>query len=126
MSWLPKRCVVVPVDFSEQTFAAVKLALDLVEETSGVHVIHVLPPMSAMDPGMIWDAVDDEQRCRHAEQALETRLSDPQFDHVETHVAVGDPGQEIIEFAEEQRGHVLYRVPAANKEAPRRNSQAQR
>ena len=43
MSWLPKRSVVVPVDFSEQSLKTVDMALGLVEDTSQVHVVHVLP-----------------------------------------------------------------------------------
>jgi len=43
MSWLPKQSIVTPVDFSEQSLTAVELALGLVEDTSELHVIHVLP-----------------------------------------------------------------------------------
>src|SRR2546426_885741 len=93
MSWLPKRDVIVPVDFSDQSIKAVDLALGLVEETSGVHVVHVLPAISYVEPGVVWTAVDDDARRHHAELALKERLAGPQYEKLQLHVAIGDPGQ---------------------------------
>ena len=41
MSWCPKKCVIVPVDFSPASDNAVRTALSLVEKPQHVHVIHV-------------------------------------------------------------------------------------
>src|SRR5688500_8257835 len=101
MSWLPKRCVVVPVDFSEQSLAAVDLALGLVEETSQVHVIHVLAPITYLEPGVTWTTVDDEARCHHGVLALRERLNAPKYEKVQFKAAVGDPGHGIADFAQE-------------------------
>ena len=70
MSWLPKKCVVVPVDFSDESLAAIDVALQLVAEPAGLQVIHVLPELNVAEPGVIWDQIDNPSRCRHAEQAL--------------------------------------------------------
>ena len=43
MNWLPKQKVVVPVDFSDDSFAAVDVAMQLAATPDGVHLIHVLP-----------------------------------------------------------------------------------
>ena len=51
MSWFPKRTIVVPTDFSDDSFDAVNTALELVESPSGLHVVHVLPEPHAGDPG---------------------------------------------------------------------------
>ena len=42
MSWLPRNKVLVPVDFSEPSIAALSVAKDLVREPSGLHVVHVI------------------------------------------------------------------------------------
>jgi nucleotide-binding universal stress UspA family protein len=107
MSWLPKHCVVVPVDFSEQSIAAVDLALGLVEDTSNVHVIHVLPPISYLEPGVVWTNVDDEARCRHAEMALRERLSSPQYQKLQVKGAIGDPGHEIADYAQKAGAELI-------------------
>jgi nucleotide-binding universal stress UspA family protein len=101
MSWLPKRCVVVPVDFSEQSLNAVDLALGLVEDTSNVHVIHVLAPIAYLELEMPFPNVDDEARRRHAEMALRERLSAPQHQKLQVKGAIGDPGREISDYAQE-------------------------
>ncbi len=107
MSWLPKRSVVVPVDFSEQSLKTVDLALGLVEDTSHVHVVHVLPVVSYMEPGVVWTAVDDQARVHHAEQALKERLAEPRYEKVKLHVAIGDPGQAITELASELKADLI-------------------
>lgn len=100
MSWLPKNSMVVPIDFSEQSFAAAESALDFVEDASHLHVIHILPPLNPTEPGVIWGTVDDESRSRHVNEALRERLADPKYNGVDINVAFGDPGNEIAEYAE--------------------------
>jgi nucleotide-binding universal stress UspA family protein len=99
MSWLPKNCVVVPVDFSDQSIAALDEARQLVESPTRLHVVHVLPVLSSVEPGMIWDTIDDGARRDHAEQALRERLADPKWEGVELAVRIGDPASEIVDFA---------------------------
>ncbi len=70
MAWLPKADVVVPIDFSDESFAAIDTALDLVKTPESVHVVHVLPELSATEPGVVWGEVDDASRMDHAEDAL--------------------------------------------------------
>ena len=101
MSWLPKKNVVVPIDFSDQSIAAVELALDLVESASGVHVIHVLPHLLVAEPGVVWDTLNDDSRRNHATSAIKERLSDAMYANVCIHVVIGDPGQETTDYAQE-------------------------
>ena len=42
MSGLSKDRIVVPIDFSDESFAAIDTALEIANTPSGVHVIHVL------------------------------------------------------------------------------------
>jgi nucleotide-binding universal stress UspA family protein len=91
--------VLVPVDFSEQSFAAVDSALEIAKEPAGVFVLHVLPDLSAAAPGMVWEAVDPPSRFRHAREALQKRLGDARYHDVQLNVVIGDPGHEIVDEA---------------------------
>ena len=99
MAWLPKSNVVVPVDFSDESLAAVDTALELVESPTRVHVIHVLPHLAPTEPGVIWDTIDDASRQDHAEDALRDRLSVEKYSGIDVVVAIGNPGEEITDFA---------------------------
>ncbi|MCE9545228.1 MAG: universal stress protein [Planctomycetia bacterium] len=99
MGWLPKQNVVVPIDFSDDSLAAIDTALELVESASRVHVIHVLPVLAATEPGVIWETVDDDSRRKHVEEALRQRLSKETYGSLDVVVAIGDPGEEVSEFA---------------------------
>ena len=99
MSWLPKNGVVVPVDFSDPSIAALDEARQLVESPTRLHVVHVLPVLSSVEPGMIWDTIDDAARREHVEQALRERLADAKWEGIELAVRIGDPAPEIVDFA---------------------------
>lgn len=101
MSWLPKNKVLVPVDFSEASLKAVDVALKMVAAPSDIHLIHVLPMLAPAEPGVIWNAIDDESREKHVREALAERLADDLFAAVQFKVAIGDPGHEIADYAEE-------------------------
>jgi len=99
MKWHPQTCV-VPVDFSPESMAAVDMAVDIVGAASGVHVIHVLPILMVNEPGVVWDAIDDDERRRHAGEVLAERLADERYEGIDILVTVGDAGEEVITFAE--------------------------
>ncbi|PHS18384.1 MAG: universal stress protein UspA [Blastopirellula sp.] len=99
MNWLPKKNVVVPIDFSEQSMQAVSLALQMTEETSDIHIIHVLPPLMVAEPGVVWDEIDDQSRIKHAKEAITDELSGEQFQGVNLVVKIGDPGHAVADLA---------------------------
>lgn len=111
MSWLPKKKIVVPVDFSDQSVAAVDAAMSLVDNASSIYVIHVLPVLTDYEAGVLFNTVDDEARIRHTEQALRDRLSAAKFAGFHPQVAFGDPGYEIATYAE-QIGAELIVLPS--------------
>jgi nucleotide-binding universal stress UspA family protein len=100
MKWFQNRDLVVPIDFSDESLAAVDVALELVDKPSFVHVIHVLPLLETLSPGMVWDTVDEESRSQHAEKALKDKLAGPKFEGIHTAITFGDAGHEIADFAE--------------------------
>lgn len=106
-SWLPKQRIVIPVDFSDDSFAALDTALALVSDSSHLSLIYVLPVIDPAEPGVIWTTIDDDSRRHHAELALAERLDGTRFSDVRTHIAFGDPGHEIADFAQREQADLI-------------------
>ncbi len=107
MNWFAKKKVLVPVDFSEESFAAVDSALELVENASDVTVAYVLQDLSPMEPGELWQTVDTESRIKHAMKALRERLAGEKHKDIRLDVVIGDPGHEITELAEREGSDLI-------------------
>ncbi len=107
MPWLPKKCVAVPVDFSDDSFAALDAALEMVDSPAGVHIVYVLPILDPAEPGVIWTTVDNSSRSRHAEDAMRERLADKKYQGVSITIRFGDPGSEIAHFAQEKKAELI-------------------
>jgi nucleotide-binding universal stress UspA family protein len=99
MSWLPRKRVVVPYDFSDEAFQAISLGRQLVDGPENLYVVHVLPELTATEPGVIWATVDNASRLNHAHQAIEDKLTD--YQGVQIKISFGDPGRVITDLAEE-------------------------
>ncbi len=107
MAWFPKRTVVVPVDFSDDSLAAVDTALGMVEDPSGVHVIHVLPEASMMDPDPVWLEIDNANRSERTVEALRERLPGEKYEKIQIEIEFGDPGYRIADFAKRAGAEVI-------------------
>ena len=107
MSWLPKRRVIAPVDFSDYAIAGVDAALAMTDDPANVDVIHVLPVLSAGEPGITWDVIDDASRSAHAVESLQQQFSDPKYAGVKFAALVGDPGHEITTYAQENGADLI-------------------
>lgn len=100
MSWLPKEKVLVPIDFGDEAFAAIDVALELVAEPSGLHLLHVMPEFSPTEPILLWEAYESSVRKKHAADKIRERLTDEKYRNVHIEVVVGDAGQEIAKYAQ--------------------------
>lgn len=107
MAWLPKKTVVVPIDFSGKSVEAVTTALELVEDRSGVHAVHVVVPLGNISPGMKWGAIDDRSRREGAAAHFQQFLSEHGFEGITTEVRVGNPGLEIADYAAETAAELI-------------------
>jgi nucleotide-binding universal stress UspA family protein len=107
MSLIPRQRVVVPYDFSDESLAAIDVALDTVESPEHVSVLHVLEEISPAEPGEIWDAVDHDSRRQHAMQRLRADLADSKYKDIQIDVQFGDPGHTIADFAAEQKADLI-------------------
>lgn len=107
MAWLPRRTVVVPIDFSDDSLASLQIARDLVDDLTHLHVLHVLPIWEPNEPGVIWDAVDEQSRAQHATEALRTKIDELKLVGVQIAVHFGDPGHEIADYAQEVNAELI-------------------
>jgi nucleotide-binding universal stress UspA family protein len=107
MSWFPKKKIIVPIDFSDDSLAAVDTALALVDDPAHVLVVHVLQELTPAEPGEVWPAVDSEERAQHAIKVIRDRLSDAKYERLSVNVVVGDPGHEIADLAAREKADLI-------------------
>ncbi len=98
--WL-RQSVVVPVDFSDESFAAVDEALKMVAAPEAVHVLHVLPELSPVEPGEMWSTITEESRKEHVIKALRERLHGASYEGLQFAARIGSPAHQIVAYAEE-------------------------
>ena len=91
--------VVVPVDFSDDSLAAVDAGLQFVDDPTQLHVIHVLRDVTAGELEHMWDDEHASQWESRAEQKLRECLSDDKYRGVHLEVVFGDPAESIAQCA---------------------------
>jgi nucleotide-binding universal stress UspA family protein len=119
MKWLPRKTVVVPIDFSDDSFAALDMAVKMVADRADLRVVHVLPELEPAEPGVIWQTIDDAGREEHAAKALEAELLKRGHEGLTIHICIGDPGHQIAGYAEELDAGLVI-VPSHGKSALKR------
>ncbi|MCC6123360.1 MAG: universal stress protein [Pirellulales bacterium] len=107
MAWLPRRAVVVPIDFSDDSLAALQVAKELVGDLADLHTIHVLAIWEPNEPGIVWEMVDERSRAAHAADALQKKLAELGLEDARTIVRFGDPGHEIADYAREVNSELI-------------------
>ena len=107
MSGFHPKLIVVPVDFSDFSIAAIDRALEIADEQTAIHVIHVMLPLNVMEPGVMFGEVSDESRTKNVEKHLRERMAGEKYAKVTPHAVVGDPGREIVNFAKEQDADLI-------------------
>jgi nucleotide-binding universal stress UspA family protein len=111
MPWLPKKTVVVPVDFSDSSADALAVALQAVAGPADLHVIHVLLPLDYMSPGAVFDTVTEESRVAATEKHCAEFVRQHGAAGARVVVRQGDPGLGITEYAREA-GAELIVIPS--------------
>ena len=101
MSWLPKKTVVVPVDFSTASADALKTGLTLVATPADLHVIYVTAPPIAFNYAEGWALDDPASRMKAAHEHLSKFLAGANAAGVKTIIREGDPGLMIADYADE-------------------------
>ena len=101
MSRFSDETLLVPVDFSDRSLAAVDVALDIVGDPAKIRVVHILHEPQSGHPDAIWVAVDHAKRREHVLSELGKLLSDQAYTGISFHVEFGEPGFRIAELAQE-------------------------
>ena len=93
------KTVVVPVDFSADSERAVRTAAEIVESPADLHLVHVLFPLEAAGPGMVWGELTDEKRKLAVKDEFDKLLRTHAVSGAHAEVVFGDAGLEIADYA---------------------------
>ncbi|MFN0195704.1 MAG: universal stress protein [Planctomycetaceae bacterium] len=107
MSWLPKKTIVVPIDFSEDSSRAAQVALEMAVAPANVHLLHVLFPLENTAPAVIWGNVDNKSRREHVQHAFDELVKNHGLLGATIAIEVGDPGLEIADYAARQKAELI-------------------
>jgi nucleotide-binding universal stress UspA family protein len=108
MPWTPKQKVIVPLDLSDDAYAAIDVALQLVAKPTDIQLLHVLPDIVVVDPiDASWQANVDAERREQAKRAIGSRLDDVKYRDLPLNILVGNPGHCIVDFAKEQQADLI-------------------
>ena len=99
--------VVVPVDMSDESLAAVEVALQIADRPAYVHVLRVLHEPQSSYPDALWAAIDHSKRRNAALEELQKSLAGEQYADVKLCVEFGDPGHRVAEHADAIRAKLI-------------------
>jgi nucleotide-binding universal stress UspA family protein len=99
--------ILVPIDFSEQSLIAVRDALELAGERGKIRLLHVLPPLESISPGVVWGDVSDDTRVRKVRQYAMSFLAERGFADLVFDVRIGPPGFTIADYASESAADLI-------------------
>ncbi len=103
MALFSKDRILVPIDFSEKSLQALKETIAFAEDLSTVHALHVLKPLEAVDPGVVWDTVTDSKREATIKALFNETFPSSEYSDLNFSIEKGDPTAEIIDYAESQK-----------------------
>lgn len=116
---LTASCVLVPIDFSDESPRAIAKALEIAGSPSRLHLLHVMPPLETMSPGYIMGNLTDDVRRQRVTDAL-TRLAEASgADGATLAVAIGTPGLEIADYATQQAADLIV-IPSHGYQGAKR------
>lgn len=101
MSLLPRKSVLIPIDFSELSYQALAPAKEHVEDVSSLKLLHVLAPLHPADPAAMWDTVSNEDRKQKVRAFIHNKLREMGYEGVQIEVVIGDPTTKIVDYAQE-------------------------
>ena len=119
MSWLPKKQILVPTDFSEPSLEAIRTALELVKTPADIHVLHVLPDIETTAPGVLFGYFDESARKRRAGEYLSNFMKQHELTGPTELVRIGNPGIEISDYAKKS-GADLIVIPSHGRHGLKR------
>ena len=107
MAYFPRNSVIVPVDFSADSMAAIDVGLQLAKSPQNLHVVHVLIDIAPLEAGEVWGVIDPQARVEQIEKLLKQKLEAPQYAGVNTAVLLGEPAHGIANYAQEKHADLI-------------------
>jgi nucleotide-binding universal stress UspA family protein len=107
MTWFPKQTVIVPVDFSPESLAAIDVGLALVGRPAGLHVVHVVVDITPLEAGEVWGVVDPQTRLAQMRKVLDERLAEAKYGGIQKAVVPGEPAHGITNYAQENNADLI-------------------
>ncbi len=106
--------ILCPVDFDQNSMAALEFAGDLAGEEDGTRldILHVVPIPPGPEVAIQFDKLEGRARAR-LERLIETRLS-PKVRYA-VHIRTGDPATEIIGMAAESGAGLIVMATHGRK-----------
>ncbi|MEL6440400.1 MAG: universal stress protein [Cyanobacteria bacterium J06621_8] len=111
MSLFSQDRVLVPIDFSEGASLILQETLKFVAKPTNLYVVHALPPLSPLEPGIVWNEINNETRKQKVEQTFRTKFNTPEYEQVNFTVLFGKTSQLIVKYAQEQNIELIV-MPA--------------
>ena len=99
--------VVVPVDFSGESAQAIQAGLNIVDDASMLHLIHVLLPLDSLSPGVLLGDTSDESRKNRVEENLKKIAEDNAAATARRAVLFGLLGLEVADYVRHQNADLI-------------------
>ena len=93
--------VIVPIDFSGESNAAIRTALQIAGDASKLHLLHVLVPIDDLSPGVLLGKISEETRTEHVRKKLAETATECGVEAAIQCVQLGSPGLRIADYANE-------------------------
>ncbi len=91
--------ILVPIDFSQDSFNALDETLNFIQDPNKVTVIHILLPLEAVDPAVIWSTLGNQTRKDNVKNSFYERYPQSLVANLNLVVKVGNPSLEIVNYA---------------------------
>lgn len=107
MSWLPKRNIIVPYDFSDEAQKAVKTGIMLASKPEDVTVVYVSQDLAPLEMMELWQNINEGVRRERALSALSEKLEEAGAGKVGREVLFGDPGSAIADYSAAKKADLI-------------------
>ena len=115
MSLFKKNRVLFPFDFTELNSIAFDKTLEFVEEPANLYVVHVLTPLSSLDPGIVWEQINNETRQKNVEKKFWDTFNSPKYQGINFEVLFGKTSSKIVEYAQEKEIELIILLAQGNE-----------
>ena len=111
MSLFDKNRVLFPTDFSELASVAQEKTLEFVGDPAHLYIVHVLAPLSPLEPGVLWDNTNDETREQNVKKTFKSKFTRPEYEQVNFDILFGKVSKQIVDYAKEKNINLIV-IPA--------------